>query len=170
MNTVFPLYSERLLIQPLTYEQALAYRAGSFRLNENTPAYSLSPNLSEAMDSTLLPKLQEAGADYLFQTIWLMVDRTSGYIVGSFLFKGPVNAAGSVEIGYGTETDFQGRGYMTEALNRTLAWAAAHPGVQEIAAETNAENLASIQVLKKNDFKEYDRRDQNIFWRKSVTA
>ena len=174
MKTLFPLESERLLIQPLTYHEALQYRAGTFCAPENPltvlPAYSISPRLSEAMDNFLLPKLQAAGADYLFQTIWLIRDKQNGIIVGSFLFKGPVNAAGSVEIGYGTEPGFQGRGYMTEAIAATLKWATGWPEVRIITAETKPDNLASIQVLEKNNFEQYDQRDDLIFWRRVVTA
>ncbi|MEO6036883.1 MAG: hypothetical protein ABIQ93_00635 [Saprospiraceae bacterium] len=43
-----------MLIQPLRYEQALAYRAGTFFAAENpASAYSLSPRLKEAMDNFL---------------------------------------------------------------------------------------------------------------------
>ena len=170
MKPVFPLESERLIIQPLRYDQALAYRAGTFFTVESpATAYSISPRLEEAMDNFLLPKLKEAGADYLFQTIWLIQDKQTGSIVGSFLFKGPVAASGSVEIGYGTEPAFQGKGYMTEAVATTLEWATNWPEVQMITAETKADNLASIRVLKKNNFEQYDRRDDLLFWRRPVT-
>ncbi len=169
MSAAFPLASVRLLIQPLTYEQALQYRAGTFSANENPAAtYSIPPRLSDAMDNFLLPKLKEAGPDYLFQTIWLILDKKDGGVVGSFMFKGPVGAAGSVEIGYGTEAAFQGRGYMTEAIGTTLEWATGRPEVQVITAETNVDNPASIQVLKKNNFEQYDQRDNSLLWRKSV--
>lgn len=174
MIAVFPLVSERLLIQPLTYDQALQYRAGSFLADKNADSavqtYSISPRLGDALDNFLLPKLKEAGADYLFQTIWLIQDKQTAAIVGSFLFKGPVNAEGSVEIGYGTEPDFQGRGYMTEAVAETLKWATNWPEVQVITAETNVDNPASMQVLKKNNFEQYGQRDDKILWKRLVTA
>ncbi len=174
MKTLFPLESNRLLIQPLTYDQAWQYRAGTFYMDENPAAvlttYSISPRLSEVMDNFLLPKLKEVGADYLFHTIWLIREKQSGTIVGSFLFKGPVSAVGSVEIGYGTEPGFQGRGYMTEAVAATLHWATSWPEVRIITAETKVDNLASIQVLKKNNFEQYDQRDDLLFWRRAVSA
>ena len=86
MRTAFSLESNRLLIQPLTYAQALQYRAGELfaceDLDDSPLSYSISPNLSEALDNFLLPKLKEAGADYLVHTIWLMREKQTGAIAG----------------------------------------------------------------------------------------
>ncbi len=76
---------------------------------------------------------------------------TPDTVVGNLCFHGaPTN--GVVELGYGTNPGFEGRGYMTEAVTAASAWAAAQPGVTRVEAETAPENAASIRVLQKAGF------------------
>ena len=71
--------------------------------------------------------------------------------VGNLSFMG-LGEDGVVEIGYGTNEGFEGRGYMTEAVSAVVQWAAAQPDVRRIEAETDDDNLASQRVLIKAGF------------------
>ena len=71
--------------------------------------------------------------------------------VGNLSFKG-LEEDGVLEIGYGTNDGYEGRGYATEAVSAVVQWAAAQPGVKTIEAETGADNTASQRVLAKSGF------------------
>lgn len=74
-----------------------------------------------------------------------------GKRIGDLCFKG-LGADGVVEIGYGTYTGFERKGYMTEAVTALVQWASRQPGVLRIEAETDKDNIASQRVLAKSGF------------------
>ena len=65
---------------------------------------------------------------------WLVVDRASGEAVGSVAFGGPVNVQGAVLVGYAMYSEYEGRGYATEAVKAMVGWAFGQPGVREVRA------------------------------------
>ena len=71
------------------------------------------------------------------------------------------------EIGYEIHPNFQGYGYMTEAIKIVLKYGFETLKLDKIDAFTHRENLSSISVLKKNDFQflkkvEENNRDKNF--------
>lgn len=82
--------------------------------------------------------------------VWI-IERKDGTNVGSLCFKG-LQDDGSAEIGYGILTEYQGRGYATEAVNSAVSWALRQPGVTRVEAETEPDNKASQRVLEKCGF------------------
>ena len=81
---------------------------------------------------------------------WL-IETPSGQRIGDLCFKG-LSADGAVEIGYGLLPEYWGCGYATEAVSAAVAWALGQPGVARVEAETETDNLASQNVLKKAGF------------------
>lgn len=81
---------------------------------------------------------------------WL-IELADGTRIGDLCFKG-LSSDGMVEIGYGLFPDFQGKGYMTEAVKGMVAWVIAQEGVKRVEAETEENNVASQRVLKKSGF------------------
>ncbi len=78
------------------------------------------------------------------------VDRSRTLVgSGGFMSKPENN---SVEIGYGTLDEFQGRGYATEAVSGLVQWALSQPDVSQVIADALPENPASVRVLEKNGF------------------
>jgi len=72
-------------------------------------------------------------------------------LVGGGGFLGaPVH--GEVQIGYSMLPQFQHRGIATEMVAGLVGWALNHPEVTHIVAETEWENPASVQVLRKIGF------------------
>ena len=82
--------------------------------------------------------------------IWLVV-RHDGVRVGNLSFKG-LDEDGSVEIGYGINAEYQGRGYATEAVKAVVDWSMNQAGVLRVEAETEPYNKASQRVLAKCGF------------------
>ena len=56
-----------------------------------------------------------------------VIGRATNVAVGQMGFKGPPDAGGRVEIGYGVNPSFEGRGYATEGVEALVSWAAEHP-------------------------------------------
>lgn len=73
-------------------------------------------------------------------------------VVGDLSFKGLHD--GMVEIGYGMKKEYEGQGYMTEAVTAMAEWASNQPGVTRVEAETDPDNIASKKVLQKAGFRE----------------
>lgn len=69
--------------------------------------------------------------------------------VGQCGFVGPPESDGIVEIAYGVDAAFQGRGYATEAAKALIAFAFADPRVVTVRAHTLPQENASTGVLKK---------------------
>jgi ribosomal-protein-alanine N-acetyltransferase len=70
-------------------------------------------------------------------------------VVGSIVFRGAPQADGTSEIAYGVEEGSQGRGYATEGVGASVAWALSQSGVRAVQATTFAWHRASVRVLEK---------------------
>ena len=89
----------------------------------------------------------------IWHAVWNMqLDDGTGRIVGDLSFKG-LNSNGMVEIGYGIKKEYEGRGYMTEAVTAMARWASEQIGVNYVEAETDPDNKASQRVLEKTGFR-----------------
>lgn len=129
----------------------------------------VASEVKDMVEHSTLPKMKLADhADYLFYTFWLVVNKTTGIIVAELGFKGIPDNKGEIEIGYGTMPEQQGKGYMTEAVSGMIHWAAGRTDVEYILAETDENNHASIRVVQKNGFVQYDKRGEMLWWRRDV--
>jgi RimJ/RimL family protein N-acetyltransferase len=81
-----------------------------------------------------------------------VVERVSGTVVGGCGYKGPPDAEGCVEIAYGVNPDYRGRGYATEAAQALVAFAFDQGVVRLVRAHTRPENMASARVVAKCGF------------------
>jgi ribosomal-protein-alanine N-acetyltransferase len=70
-------------------------------------------------------------------------------VIGSVVFRGAPDSDGIAEIAYGVEGPSQGRGYATEAVGGSVAWALAQPLVRAVQATTFGWHRASVRVLEK---------------------
>lgn len=166
------LETARLRLQPLTYDQLVKYTRcdnsleQELHLNEN--ARTMSPELKEAFEETILPNVADPTKDYRFSTLWTAISKAENCMVGDLCFIGEPNAAGEVEIGYGTHPAHQGRGYMTEIVAGMVLWAQAQPTVKTILAATEKTNTASFRVLEKNGFVKYDETAALFNWKLAI--
>ena len=81
-----------------------------------------------------------------------MVEKETREIVGSTSFHGPPDEQGMMEIGLGVHTDFQRRGYATEALIGMWSWVVDQPGVELLRYTVDPNNEASVALIKKFGF------------------
>jgi ribosomal-protein-alanine N-acetyltransferase len=90
--------------------------------------------------------------------VGVMLERESLIAVGGMGCKGAPDANGKVEIGYGVNHTYQGRGYATEMAGALVGWLEAQPEVRRITAECLATNQQSARVLEKVGFMRIDTR------------
>ena len=81
------------------------------------------------------------------------------------------NAASTavVEIGYGVDKAFRGRGFATEAVGALVDWGREREDVGAIWAETLTANLPSRRVLEKCGFRRRGESNDALFWRVDVS-
>jgi [ribosomal protein S5]-alanine N-acetyltransferase len=94
--------------------------------------------------------------------------RASGTVVGMCAYKGPPNADAAVEIAYGINPEYQGRGYATEVARALVAFAIGSGQVRLVCAHTRPEENASTRVLTKCGFEWMGERmdpEDGLVWR-----
>ena len=161
--------TERLILKPLTYNQLLKYvmsdNSLEAELNLNETSRTISPELKEALEKTILPNVADTKKDYLYSTIWTAILKTENKMVGDICMYGEPNADGEIEIGYGTYDEFQNKGFMTEIVKGIIEWAKNQPKVKSIIASTEKDNIASFSILQKNNFIKVGETDSLLNWR-----
>ena len=111
----------------------------------------------------LLAAAEEAG-ESPYRTVWMLVQREEGVIIGSAGFKGGPDEKGEVEIRYAMGKDYRRRGYMTEAVKAICCWALEQPEVAHITAETDLVSYPSQRILERLGFQKY-REEETLWWR-----
>lgn len=161
--------TERLIIRPLTHCQLIKYiqvdNSLETELNLLSSSRTISPELKEALEQTIVPNVADATKNYLYSTLWTVISKAENKMVGDLCFIGEPNAEGEIEIGYGTYEEFQNKGFMTEAVGGMIQWAEKQPGVKSIIASTVKSNFPSYSVLLKNNFIKIGETDKMYNWR-----
>ena len=115
--------------------------------------------IEEEMDSemkqaylSMLTGCRQYPEKRIWHAVWAIhLNEETNRCVGDLSFKG-LDCNGTVEIGYGIKKEYEGRGYMTEAVKAMVAWASIQDGVTSVEAETDCNNKASQRVLEKAGF------------------
>lgn len=160
--------TERLILLALTYEQLTKYikcdNSLEEELNLTFSNRIISNELLEAFEKIILPNVADSSKNYLFSTLWTAISREENKMVGDICIVGEPNAKGEIEIGYGTYTEFQNKGYMTEIVSGIISWAKKQPKVKSVVATTEKTNIASYKVLRKNNFVRINETDSLLYW------
>jgi [ribosomal protein S5]-alanine N-acetyltransferase len=163
------LETSRLVLKPLTYQQMLKYIQNDNSLDAelklNNTSMKISPLLKEALEQSILPSVADKSKDYLYSTLWTVIDKSENRAVADVCFQGEPNQQGEIEIGYGTYEAFRGKGYMCEAVQAMIGWAKQQPKVKAIIAATDKTNVASYKILEKNKFIKVGESAEQFNWR-----
>lgn len=148
--------TKRLILIPLTYEQTEKFMHLDSRLEDELGLTRAERELTiqyrDAIRKYILPWIKNDPENYLFATIWVIVEKASNTIAGEIGFKKKADENGYLEIGYSTQPKFRIQGYMTEAIAAMVKWAFTFEEVKAVIAETTDKNIPSIKVLRKNGF------------------
>jgi ribosomal-protein-alanine N-acetyltransferase len=172
--------TSRLKTYLLTYEQVLKYKDKKSELETDLglvqSSWEHTEDVKEMLEERLIPRLVKNKTQLIFNSIWLAIDKRKNVIVADFGIKGnPVSnisndGINEIEIGYGTMPQFQGNGYMTEAVGGFVKWAFERSDIDLILANTDKNNFASIKVLEKNEFEKFNENENEFCWRKNVAC
>ena len=161
--------TKRLVIQPLTHDQLLKYIKSDHslekELNINETSRTISAELKEAFEQTILPNVADKSKDYLYNTLWTIISKSEKKMVGDICIVGEPNSDGEIEIGYGTYDEFQRQGFMTEAVGGMILWAKSQYKISSIIASTEKENIASFTILQKNNFLKVGETEILYHWK-----
>jgi ribosomal-protein-alanine N-acetyltransferase len=148
--------TKRLFLRPLTYNQLVKYikcdNSLEEELNLNETSRTISPELKDAFEQTILPNVADTSKNYLYSTLWTAISKSENKMIGDLCIVGEPNENGEIEIGYGTYDEFQGKGFMTEIVGGIIEWTKTQEKVKAVIASTDKTNAASFKVLKKNNF------------------
>ncbi|MCS1381569.1 GNAT family N-acetyltransferase [Lysinibacillus sphaericus] len=125
---------------------------------------SLSMELQQAMEIRLSKLLRDKD-NYIWYTNWFIISHSQNCSVGGIMVKGLPNNNGEVIIGYYTLPEYQGNGYMTEALETMKNWLLNQPNVKCVIADTEKDNIASHRVLEKSGAKLYKETAALYYWK-----
>ena len=164
------IQTERLRLIPLTLDQLQNYIAGPEVLKQelgfDVSREIVTDRLRRAIAMKIAKMERAALSEYGWYTYWLIVIEDSPFGAGLAGFKGPPNAQGQAEIGYGIDPAYQNNGYMTEAVKALIEWAFQDTRCRSvIAPDTKKWNVGSNHVLKKVGMRIYGETEEALNWR-----
>jgi len=139
-----------VLLQPVTRRIAQAVLDGGPVISDFDEG-ALHDRLPQAMSFAI--RDIDSGAAAVVPTVWLIVRRADGRILGDMGTHGPPDPAGCVEIGYTLAPSARGQGIGTAAVAALVGRLAEVPGVRRITAVTGAQNEASRRLLERQGFR-----------------
>lgn len=160
--------TERLVLFPYTAENLALFNTDLKRFEETYGVVYRGEELDHLLTG-FLKKLEKEIADdpdnSLFFTEFLIVLKENSHIIGSVDYK-YVPRDGVTEVGYGLNPDYEGHGYMTEALTAFLGMGR-KLGIKTVLADTLKDNAKSQRVLKRCGFT-FLKEDGNLWWEKEL--
>lgn len=131
--------TKRMLIRPMS-DQEIEMRMETSGSDELRAAYG-----------EMLSGCRSDPDNRVWYAPWKMTVRADHTDIGDLGFKGAARES-AVEIGYGVLPEYEGNGYMTEAVKAMTQWAFGNSDVAFVEAETEPDNKASQRVLEKCGF------------------
>ena len=138
--------TERLLLVALLPDDIEALVVRDMSRFTTLTGFRFPPDNPDIGDLSWHLKAIQSDDRHLPWRMRVIVERSSNAVVGSINLKGPPNAAGDVEIGWGLIENFRGRGYATEASAAVIKWAQQQPGVCSISTTIPHDNYPSQRV------------------------
>jgi ribosomal-protein-alanine N-acetyltransferase len=139
--------TERLLLVCLLPEDIEALIAGDAKRVALQTGFTFPPDdPNRGVDLSWHLRALRTDRTQLAWRIRVIVERSSNTVVGSINLKGPPNADGDVEIGWGLNENARRKGYATEASAAVINWAIKRRGVTSVSATIPDDNYASQRV------------------------
>ena len=148
----FPtLFTERLTLRQLRAgdEQAIFQLRSNQSVNrflERKPAKSRAD--AQLFIEKVITNFAENQGFY-----WGICLKSNGQLIGTVCFFDFVGPESTAEIGYEMHPVFQGKGFMHESIVAVIGFARQNMNWQKILAFPVKQNLQSIRLLEKNQFK-----------------
>ncbi len=95
---------------------------------------------------------------------WMIIKKDTLEVIGDLGFKGFNKVAENIDLGYGIIEEERRKGYAAEAVSALISWALLNKKVKEITANCATENISSISLLNKFNFKQVKIEEGMIYW------
>jgi len=148
--TPFPILKTYRLVwrQPATTDDVPIF---ALRSNENVNKYldrNPSRSIADAQSfiAAVNQNIEKNNAVYWAITL-------NDQLIGTICLFGFSDADNTAEIGYELLPDYQGKGFMREALRAVIQYGFEHTGLHAITAYTHCENQSSTKLLEQFNFK-----------------
>ena len=173
MPGIVLIETERLKLVPLDFgsmgpddhhriERKLGLQLASMILGEQ-----IDREIKAAMRASLENIIRDKRQNQWFvdwQSV-LIILKEENAIIGGFCFQNNPDKDGHVQIGYMIRPEYQGNGYMTEALKKGMSWIFERADILAVIAETTRSNLPSHRVLEKLGLTVYDETSKSFWWK-----
>ncbi|MBK7378301.1 MAG: GNAT family N-acetyltransferase [Ignavibacteriales bacterium] len=113
---------------------------------ERSPAASID-------EAQLFIKKINDGIDNNGWIYWAIALKDDDKVIGTICIWNISSEDASGEIGYELKPEFQGRGFMSEAIKKVIDFGFNDMRLKSLEAFTHKENLPSIKLLERNNFK-----------------
>lgn len=162
-----PILTQRLQLLPLSIHQLELLLQNMETFETSLQISMMREQITERVCRAIrmkIDKMQKAEASrHAWLTYWLIVIKEGNVGAGLVGFKGFPDENGSTEIGYGLDPAYQGKGYMSEAIQGLADWAFAHPFCRVITA-SEVENPASRRLLERLGAQLVSASDHSTSW------
>lgn len=167
----FPIYSERLRIQPLALDDVDAFVA--YRQDPAVARFqSWDSNYSREQGLRLVES--QTGIDLPLNGEWLQLalhDVNTGELIGDLAMHSLADDNSQFEIGFTIALKQQRKGYATEGLGRLMQHLFGKVGASVLIAHTDSRNTAAINLLLALGFNQHsDKRWSENFKNELVTV
>lgn len=95
---------------------------------------------------------------------WMIIKNDSCEIIGDAGFKGYNSINGSIDLGYGIIKEERKKGYAEEATQELIKWAFSTGWIKLITAECSMDNLSSMKLLDKLEFKKSKQAEGMMYY------
>lgn len=158
----FPsLITERLLLREMRESDAESvYHIRSNKAINHYIKRKPYADLSEAIK--FIKKIKSGFHDHE-NVFWLMFDPVTNKAIGSICLWNFSSDYSTAELGYELHPDYQGKGFMNEAMTCVIDFSFAKLDISSLEAFTHRENQASKNLLHKHGFvKDANRSDEDV--------
>jgi [ribosomal protein S5]-alanine N-acetyltransferase len=105
--------------------------------------------------------------DYLFHTIWLIINKENKLVSGHVFFSGSPNQCGEIELYTEIFDELNEHQFMRESLNAMIAWAAELDRIKLIRINIPVNNNALSQIMTESGFEKLAQYQhfENWIWK-----
>ena len=159
----FPnLESERLVFRRL--KDSDAPEVYKIRSNLERMKYIPRPILQNEEEALAMIQMMNAKIDENTDINWGVCLKNSDKIIGFMGFYRVQPESYRTEIGYMILPEYDGKGYVSEAVTTMLNYAFNTVGFHSVEAVIDPNNFGSARVLEKNGFRKEAHFIENFFW------
>jgi [ribosomal protein S5]-alanine N-acetyltransferase len=95
---------------------------------------------------------------------WMIIKKDTLEVIGDLGFKGFNYESENIDLGYGIIQEERQKGYAVEAVKEIIKWAFSNERIKEITANCLAQNISSINILNKFNFKQIKVENEMLYW------